>query len=191
MRNPFFVFLAISLILLNGCGKMGQMKSATPTMSQDEAVDTLMAVPLSESSNALFKGKKGVNVEAFKALLIQLIQSGQIKVPAQFRGATGGTPDLSGITNLVGLLQNGSGLLGLVTGLLGQSGGNGAAATSKLDGLLEIIKAALPIITAIAPQFAPIATAILTIIPVVVNLINLFKKPKSASLPTFFPAFAS
>lgn len=181
MRSPYFVFMAVCLVLLNACGRMGTMNGQAATMSEDEAVSTLMAVPMSDSSDALFKGKKGVNVEAFKALLVQLIQSGQVKVPAQFRGATANGTDLSGITNIIGLLQQGGGILSLAKGLFAQSGSSTTTATSKLDGILALIQAALPVITVVAPQFAGIATAIMTIIPMVVNIINLFKKPVAAN----------
>ena len=51
---------------------------------------------------------------------------------------------------------------------------------SKLESILALITQLAPLISAIAPQFAPVIAAITTLVPLVIQIINLFKKPSAS-----------
>lgn len=175
MRHPALVMLAIGLIVFTGCGK--------PKMTQAEAVETLQMVPLSSSDSS------EASVEGLRGMIQDLVDSGQVKVGSNARGAFSlGSVNLTMLNQLLTLLQSQSGqklnLMQLVTQLLAMNGNSTATTGTKLDAILALINQIAPIIIAIAPQYAAIITAITTFLPVVINIISMFKKPTPTAAPS-------
>lgn len=179
-RSPALIVMSVWLVLLAACGK----ETAALKMSEDQALSELKSLPLYGSRGAL--GKKGVSAQALGELLQQLADSGQLQVKDR-SAILGGKLDLSALNSLLGILQSGkvNSIMSLVTSLMKLPGAS--ASGGKLSSILAILQAALPIIATIAPQFVPVITAITTILPTVLNFINMFKKPKSASVFSLVP----
>ena len=196
MRRPYLVILAITLILLNACGRVGVVAhdagGSTSVMSETEALSTLQGVPMSNIRAA--RGRtSGVSVAGLLQLIQQLVASGQIKVSSNIRSATTGTVDLTQLNNLFSVLQSGGGtsILGLAQGLVNANGGNAAGASSGLSGILGLLNTLLPIIATVAPQYAGIIQALVVIIPLVQTFITLFRKPKTTTGDSWMPALPS
>ena len=182
MRKPGLVFLAITALLINACGKVSTMKtmSAGP-MSETDALNLLSDVPMEPMRGAI-GAKKRVSVAELMALIQKLAAEGKIKVPAGMRTATGGGLDLSQLQNVFTILNQGGifTIFKLASSLLSMNGGSTAGTGSALQNILNILTQLAPLIAAVAPQFAPIIAALTTIIPLVITFINLFKKPSAA-----------
>ncbi len=195
MKKPGLIFLAVSLILINACGKVTATKaltaagptSATGPMSETAALNILSEVPVDTVVAARSNGKPKVSAAELSALIQQLIREGKVKLPAGVvvKTATGGI-DLSQLTNVFTALQSGGigSLFQLSSALLAMNNGSTSATGGGLAGIVAILQAVAPIIAVIAPQFAPIIAALMTILPLVITFINLFKKP--AATVTFF-----
>jgi hypothetical protein len=169
-----FVVLGFWLVLLSACGRE---MTHTNQMTQTEAMDTLSSLP---------KTGGDANSQELLALMQELSDSGQIQ---DSRGAISGA-DLSTLSTILSLLSGGgaNSISSLVSGLVSAAGGSATQTKFNLDSLMSILNAALPVITALAPQYAPIIAAVMTIIPVVINVIKMFKKPTAAL--GFAPRFA-
>ena len=170
LRHPMFAVLGVWLVLLSACGR----DLANSKMTTNEAMETLSSTTEQENTELV-------------ALLQELADNGEIQ---SSRGAISSS-DLSTLSTLLGLLGNGGasgGIGGLVSGLLSSTGGSTSGLKFNLDGVLALLQAAAPIISVIAPQFAPIITAVMTIIPVVIQVIKMFKKPTASLM--FAPSFA-
>lgn len=190
MRSSSLVFLVISVLLLGACGRMdvSQRKGATAAevedqtvMSETQAMDTLNTIPLEDDMAARGNARNSASAAGLVDLLQQLSASGQLSSSRQAIDSA----DLSQLTNIFSLLQSGqaNSLLGLANGLVGMNGGNTTGTSSGLSKVLGILQLAAPIIATIAPQFAPIITALTTIIPLVMTFIGLFRKPKPSPSP--------
>lgn len=166
MRNPMFAIIGIWLVLLSACGR--EVSQSSP-MTSTEAMNTIANTPQSDT-------------QEFLALIQDLADSGQLQSGGQ-RGAISST-DLSTLTSLLSMLQGGSvsSITQLVNGLVNANNGSSTQTSSSLTNILSILNMALPIITAIAPQFAPIIQAVVSLVPIVIQVIQLFKKPKTSSL---------
>ncbi len=190
MRRPSLVILALSLILLNACGRsmLTQPGDGVAPMTESQALSTLEALPDTQERAA--RGGKNVSIQGLFQLLQQLIKSGQLKLPNS-RGASSGF-DMSQLNNIFSLIQGGqvNSIFGLAQGLLNLNGGNATGTGSALDTIMQLLTLALPIIMAIAPQYAPIIQAIMTIVPLVLQFIALFTKPKSGAVTWAAPAWA-
>ncbi len=188
MKKPALVFLAVSLILINACGKVTATKALTSSgpMNETDAMSLLSEVPLEPMMMAK-GGKKKVSAAELTALIQKLIAEGKVKLPAnvQIKTATGGI-DLSQLTNVFTALQSGGigSLFQLSSALIAMNNGSTTATGGGLAGIVAILQAVAPIIAAIAPQFSPIIAALMTILPLVITFINMFKKPSAAV--TFF-----
>ena len=181
MRHPAIAIFSIGLILLAACGREYQKP-----MTEDQAINTLTSVPMQSTRDAFGK-RKGASVEGLRALLEELIKSGKIKVNVPGRGALSATNfDLSSLNSIFALLQQGGSIFGLAQGLLNQAGSS-TGAKFNIDTIMAILNAALPIIMTIAPQYAMIVQALTFILPLVMNIINLFKKPKPTPTAFFNP----
>lgn len=175
MRHPALVMLAIGLIIFTGCGKQ--------KMTQAEAVETLQMVPLTSNNS------EDASIDNLRGMIQNLVDSGQVQVASSARGAFKlGAVNLDMLNQVLALLQQQSGqkfnLMQLVTQLLAMNGNNTTTTGTKLDAILALINQIAPIIATIAPQFAPILAAISTFLPMVVGLINMFKKPKPSPAPS-------
>ncbi len=185
MRKPVLVFMAVTLIFLNACGKVTATKNfSAPTagpISETEALNTLNSVPLGDIRAIRPSGKPKVNAAELTALIQKLIAEGKVKLPSGIRTATAtGGVDLSQLTNIFTLLQNGgiANIFQLAQGLFKMSGS--ATTGGGLDNLLAILQAVAPVIAIIAPQFSPIILALTTIVPLVITFIKMFQKPSAA-----------
>ncbi len=182
MRKPGLVFMAVSLILINACGKVPSMKgNDAGSLSENQAMEILSGVPM-DSIRSVRGVKTKVSAADLTALIQKLAAEGKIKLPPGAHFAVGTGLDLSQLTNIFNVLQNGGvgSVFGLAQGLIKMNAGNTAGTGSALDNLLAILNQLAPIIAMIAPQFAPIIAALTTIVPMVIMFINLFKKPSAA-----------
>lgn len=179
MRQPALIFMAISLVLINACGRMDvtPMNSVAgeSQMSELDAMTKLSQLPVSTPRGA--RGAAAVSSEGLADLLQSLAASGQLSGRG-FRGATNGQVDLSALNGILSLLQSGqaNSIFGLAQGLVNLNAGSTTGTTSKLDGIMALLNAALPIIMTIAPQYAGIIQAVMTIIPLVMTFVGMFKK---------------
>lgn len=191
MRNSSLVLLVISALLISACGRMDVSKrnTASADMSENEAMDTLMTVPFAEGRYARRGGVSNVSAEELQAILEDMVESGQVGTKGRSAAAT--STDLSALNDIFTLLQSGkaNSIMGLASGLVSMNAGSTSTTGSKLNSVLAILNAALPIIMTIAPQYAGIIQALVTILPLVINFIGLFKK-KSAMVEVFFPVHA-
>lgn len=175
MRHPAIIMFAIALIVFTGCGR--------PPMTENEAVETLANVQMS-SGQTSSEADAEVTVDNFNAMVQRFAVS-------DTRAAVSSSApklDLSLITQVIQLLQsqtqNGQkpNLMSLVNALLAMNSNSTAPATgSKLESILALINQLAPLISTFAPQFAPILAAVTTFLPLVINIINMFKKPKPAA----------
>jgi len=188
MRQPAYVFLAVSLVILNACGRMdmtaksGAAPAVEMEMSETDALAALSALPEVAPRGA--RGAAAVSAQGLEDLLRSLAESGQLNGRG-FRGATGGGVDLSALTQILSLVQSGqaNSIFGLAKGIVNLNAGDTTATGSKLSGIMSLLNAALPIIMTIAPQYAGIIQAVTTILPLVMTFIGMFKKKKSAAEP--------
>jgi len=185
MRQPALVFMAISIVLLNACGRIevapknyaaGEMTE----MSELDALAKLSELPVTTPRGA--RGAAAVSSEGLADLLQSLAESGQLSGRG-FRGATNGQVDLSALTGILSLLQSGqaNSIFGLAQGLINLNAGSTTGTTSKLDGIMALLNAALPIIMTIAPQYAGVIQAVMTIVPLVMTFVGMFKKKAKTS----------
>lgn len=193
MRNSSLVLLVISALILGACGRMDiSQRNASAGLSESDAMDTLMTVPMAEGRYARRGGVSNVSAEELQSILEDMVKSGRVGVRG--RSAVAATTDLSGLNQLFTLLQSGqaNSIMGLASGLVNMNGGNTAVTGSKLDSIMAILNAALPVIMAVAPQYAGIIQALVVILPLVINFIGMFKKKPKASASVFFfsPKFA-
>lgn len=193
MRHPALILLAISLVIFTACG----IEFLPPTMTEDEAIDTLLAVPMTTGSGSRgITAQSDVSVENLGFLVQDLVDSGRVQVRGAARGAvsSSGKVDLSTLNQVIGLLQGQNGqrpsLLNIASGLAALNGGSGSTAGSKLQGILELLNQLAPIIATVAPQFSGIITAITTIAPMIIAIVQMFKKPKASNTFVFAPAKA-
>lgn len=179
MRRPSFILLALAIVLLNACGR-SFLTTPTAQMSETDAIDHLQTLPYTQERAAI--GGKNVSVEGLNQVLQDLAASGQLQAPKGIRNATTGGLDLTQLNNIFALLQSGkaNSLFGLASGLVNLNGGNATGTKFNLDSIMQLINMALPIIMMIAPQYAPIIQALVTILPLVMAFISMFKKPKAA-----------
>lgn len=190
MRNSAFVFMTISALLLSACGKVDM--HSKHQMSETEALDTLSELPAEEGGRTLRGRTSNLSLAGLNQLIIELVRSGKVKLPANFRGATDGTPDLTQLTNLLTLLSSGqaNSIIGLANGLINMNGGDIGGTTGGLASIMALLQTIAPLIATIAPQYAMIIQAIVTILPLVMTFISIFKKPKSAAVYYFVPTFS-
>lgn len=193
MRNSSLVLLVISALILGACGRMDvTRRNATAGLSEGEAMDTLMTVPMAEGRYARRGGVMNVSAEELQSILENVVKSGQVRVGG--RNAVAATTDLSGLNQLFTLLQSGqaNSIMGLASGLVNMNGGSATTAGSKLNSIMAILNAALPIIMTIAPQYAGIIQALTVILPLVISFIGMFKKKPAPSASVIFlsPRFA-
>ena len=186
-RHPLLALFVICLMLLNACGR--DLASNTRHMTDTQALAELQGLPSEGSSDE-------ATSEGLIALLNDLQASGKVQLH-DGRYATAGSVDLSQLSNMLGLLQGGSGtssLLGLATGLLNMNtatGGTPATTNSSLNSILALLNAVAPIIMMIAPQYAPFIQALIVIRPVVMTFISGFQKSASSAFllyPAVMPA---
>jgi len=185
MRHPAIVMLAIFLVINAGCGRQA--------MTEDQAIDTLMEIPLSSSDNTSAKNSMDPNAEVtlenFQVIVDNVVASGEARLNGNARAAVSLNTtkvDLSALTQLMSLLQLNNGqrptLLGLAKAFLALNKGTSAVqVSSKLDTILALIMQLAPIISMIAPQFAPMIMALTTLVPMVINIIAMFKKPTTTA----------
>jgi len=184
MKKPGLIFLAVSLVLINACGRVTTTKQVASSgpMSETEALNLLSEVPV-EPVMAARGSKPKVSAAELTALIQKLIAEGKVKLPAnvQIKTATGGI-DLSQLTNVFTALQGGGvgSLFQLASALLAMNNGSTTTTGGGLQGILAILQAVAPVIAVVAPQFAPIIAALTTIVPLVITFISLFKKPAAA-----------
>ena len=186
MRHPLIATVAIVAFMLAACGRMDLV--GHNRMSESEAMDSLAELPM-ESGGYNFRGRRS---QLSAAELIHLIEQHAPK--AASRNATASETDLSGLVQMLSLIQGGTTSIGgLAQGMVSANGNNSSVAGSKLNSIMSLINAIMPIIMTIAPQYAPILQAIVTIVPLVVTFISLFKRSKparSAWLPGWVPLAA-
>jgi len=194
MRSTGVALLAIFLIFINACGRIYiDPRYSTKSMTEKEALETLQQVPVDEQGRMARGSQARVSVLGLIQLLQSLVQSGQLRLDGM-RGAASSGADLGQLMNIFSLLQGGqaSSILGLAQGLTTMNGGSATGTSSGLNTLLQLLNMALPIIMVIAPQYAPVVQALITILPLVLTFISLFKKTSapSASYPILVPTFA-
>lgn len=186
MRHPFIATIVISAFLMTACGRM-DLISQNQKMSEDQAIENLAELPM-EQGGYNFRGRKS---SLSLAELMKLIEE---NAPKSGHNAIAGTTDLSGLVQLLSVIQGGkTGIFGVARGMLNANSGSFAATSSKLSSILGIINAVMPVLMVIAPQYGVILQAILTIVPIVLGIISLFKKPTptpSAWLPGLQPVNA-
>lgn len=182
--HPLLVVPVIFAFVLSACGR--DTYYPEPKMTEEQA--------FSEINTALSSGRgafgKPVSTNGLRALIEKLIAEGKIKVPGQTRGAIDTSQvNLDALTQMLNLIGSGkaNNIFSLATQVLAliptitqitQSGG------TSLDIILSILQQAAPLIATIAPQFAPIISGLLVIVPMVVSFIKLFSKPKPSPSPT-------
>ncbi len=182
MRNPILIAIILGVFLLQACGLQNQ--AVLESMTEEEAVNTLMDIPVQPGRN--IKGKMSqLSATELSEILKDMVESGKVQLD-NTRGAINGTVDLSMLTQIFELLQSGKvkSLLGLANGLVVNNGGNSNKVTQILQFILELLNTAMPIVISLFPQYAPIVQALIVIIPVVISIIGLFGnmfKKKSAS----------
>lgn len=189
MRHPALIMLAIGLVVFAGCGRQNQM-------SDEQAMDMLASMPMSSGgSTKSVDENTDVSVDTLNAVILQAASQTSLSGKARLAvSTTSGAPkiDLTVLNQLLGLLQGQNGqpnIIQIVQQLLNMNAGNASGTGSKLDAILALITQLAPVIATIAPQFAPIITAVTTILPLVMNIINMFKKPKpSPSAAVFYRA---
>lgn len=192
LRHPFLVYTTVFVFLLSACGVDYQVRQNS--MTEEQAMEALIEVPVVPGRN--IRGRtSNLSATELQSILEGLVESGKIKVNTP-RGATAsGGIDLSMLNSIFQLLQSGqaTSIFGLANGLLNLNGGlsNATGTGGTLDTILQILNAALPFIMAIAPQYAPIIQALVTIVPLVIQIIGMFskKKTKTAALE-FVPVFS-
>ncbi len=181
MRHPLIATIVIVSFMLTACGRMDL--STKNQMTETEAMDHLTELSM-EQGGYNFRGRRS------RLSVTELIRLIQENAPsAQGHNAVSSQADLSGLVQMLSLIQGGATSIGgLATGMVNSSGGSSQAASSKLSSIVGVIQALLPILMVIAPQYAFILQAIVTIIPIVVSFISLFKKPTpTAWLPGIVP----
>jgi len=180
IRKPFYAVVMISAILLSACGREITQNQA---MSEEEAMRTLTNFPMTSDSRDVRGGRSQASADELLKMLKDMVASGEIKLSSKYRSAVGvnGTPDLSLLEKLFVLISSGqaSNIFTLAKGLFNAAR---SASQAKFDlGLIaEIIRAAIPIVAIVAPQFSAILAAISAILPMVTAIINMFKKPTAS-----------
>ncbi len=186
MFNKSIAVFSIGLIFLAACGREYQK-----SMSEADALDTLTSVSELDTYASAWGKKKPakpsapqVSVADLQKLLIQLVQEGKIKVPVSpVRGAVNPqdiTNAINAINAIFAAIPQTNGKLSsfsLALSLMAMFAGNLQQGTMDLNTVLAILNQALPYITVIAPQFAPVIQALIIIIPIVVTFINAMKPP--------------
>lgn len=183
--HPVLIVSVIFAFIISACGR--DTYYPQPKMTEQEA--------FSEISNSLNSGRgalgKSVSADGLQKVLEQAIRDGKIKVPGQTRGAVDlSQVDLSGLSQILGLITSGKtnnafSLASQILTMLPALTQTATSGASKLDIIMSILQQALPIIATIAPQFAPIVSALVVIMPLVMSFINMFKKkPKPSPSPT-------
>ncbi len=188
MRNKTIAVFSIGLILLAACGREFQH-----SMTEQQALDTLTTVTELDAYSAAWGKKKPtkptappVSVAELQKLLIQLVQEGKINVPASpVRGAASSQDiinAINAINTIFAAIPQTNGTLSsfsLALSMIAMFAGNLQQGKMDLNTVLAILNQALPYITVIAPQYAPLIQALIVIIPVVVTLINTLNPPKA------------
>lgn len=173
-RYSFIAILAISGMLLGACGRMDATarRANGPMMSEVEALETLQSLPVEDSSDS-----SGASQQSF----LDAVQ--QAAAQQQGKMAASEPVDLTQLQNLLTLMSNGQGnnLLSLANGLVSMNGGSTTGTSTGLSKILNLLTTLAPIIAVAFPQFAPIVTAITTILPLVITFIGLFKKKPAPS----------
>ncbi len=185
MRRPAYVFVVLVSFTIISCGKemITSRDTNSRTMSEAEAFETLSALPEVAPRNAV--GKASASSQELVRLLKELVESGKITLPSNHRHAigSGGSVDLSQLTNILSLVQSGqaNSIGSLVSGLTNIAGGSTGGMGGQLGGIMQLLQMAMPFISMIAPQYAPMITALTTILPLVMGLFGGIFKKKSRS----------
>lgn len=181
MRHPALIALAILLVINFGCGRQ---------MSEQAAIETLQSTPLDlgsgGSARTALDPDAPATIEDLNALVNHLVQTNQVKLNSKTRASlslsnSARALDLSFLTQIISLLQGQNGqpsIIELVKTLLSKA--PAGAAGTKIEAILALIQQLAPIITQIAPKFSPVIAAVITILPMVIKFIQLFKKPSTA-----------
>jgi hypothetical protein len=183
MFNKTIAIFSIGLILLAACGR-----EYNHSMTEEQALDALTNVTELSAYTAAWKkpvkpSTPPISVAELKALLIQMVKDGKIKLPASpVRGATADdiANALNAINAIFAAIPQTSGKLSsfsLALSLIGMFAGNLQQGKMDLNTVLAILNQALPLIAVAAPQFVPVVQALIVIIPLVVTIINTLKPP--------------
>ncbi|MBM4316132.1 MAG: hypothetical protein FJ116_01465 [Deltaproteobacteria bacterium] len=183
MFNKTIAIFSIGLILLAACGR-----EYNRSMTEEQALDALTNVTELNAYHAVRKrptkpSAPPISVAELKALLIQMVKDGKIKVPVSpVRGATANdiTNALNAINAIFAAIPQTNGKLSsftLALSLIGVFAGNLQQGKIDLNTVLAILNQALPLIAVAAPQFVPVVQALIVIIPLVVAIINTLKPP--------------
>lgn len=188
MRNQALAYLCIVLTFINACGRN--------EMTESLAMDTLSDLPMSTGMMATsFDDSTPVTADNLAGLVQHLVDSGEVELRGAARMAVSvdNQVDMKAFNDLMTLLQTQKGkkpsVLKLASGIMAMNAGNATKAGVDLEAILALISQLAPLIAAVAPQFAPIIMAITTLLPLVIQIINMFKKP-SAAYGALVPAAA-
>ena len=186
MRNVLFVSVFLSLFFLEGCGKD---TGSTAVMSEQEAFGQLSALPPSapQTSNNIAQSKP--SAQNLASLITTMIKNGQIKIPqAHGRAAVAATsvPNLDLLTQILNMIQSGqvTSIWTLVTTLVSGASHLGSL-SADIAYLNTVLAAALPIITTFAPQYAPIVSSLISILPTVESFLKIFF-PNASAVVSYF-----
>ena len=176
ISHPFLISLTAFTLLLSACGLESNSNPNLQSLSEEEAMDVLMDTPLEAGGMSVRGRRSRVSAAELEELLIDLVESGELEATSSGRGAISSTADLGPLSQIFSLIQSGraNNIFSLTRGLLQANSGNANQTSGGLQGVLDIIQAAIPIISSIAPQFAPILSALTVIIPLVMSFIGLF-----------------
>ena len=182
MQKCTSFIVAFSFLMVTACGRNPGNGFATQ-MSQSEALDVLTQVKVDEpsSSGSIDSKSEAVTVQNLESLIQDLVQSGQLKVPSKARGAiqSDGTINTDTLNKVVTMLAQGKNAFQVAKGVVQAASGSATQAKFDLDSIAAILTAALPFVTAIAPQFVPVISAVIAMLPIIKGFLALFQKPAS------------
>jgi hypothetical protein len=180
MQKATCLVVAISFLLVTACGRVGQQPYSA-RLSEQEAVNVLSQVQNEESMSTV-PASNAVTVQGLESLIQDLVQSGQVKVPSSGRGAilSDGSVNTDSLNKIITMISQGMSAFQVAKALI-QGAGSTSQAKFDLDSIAAILQAALPFIVSIAPQFAPVVQAVLSILPVIKAFFAIFKKPATTA----------
>lgn len=176
MQKYSFAFVALCFVLLSACGK--NPAAFTNHMSQAEAVDVLAQVQTEEQVAVApaAEAAKAVTVKGLNEVIQDLVDSGQVRIPSSGRGAiqADGKVNTAVLNQVITLLSQGKKPLAVARAVVQTASGSATQAKFDLSSIGAILAAALPFVMAIAPQFAPIIQAVITMLPIITGFLALF-----------------
>ncbi len=176
MQKYTYALMVLSLLLATACGK--NPTGFANQMSQSEAIGVLAQVQTEEQVAAApaAEAAKAVTVTGLSDLIQDLVQSGTVKVPSKGRGAiqADGSVNTAVLNQVVTLLSQGKKPFAVARAVVQTASGSATQAKFDLSSIAAILTAALPFVMAIAPQFAPIIQAVITMLPIIMGFLALF-----------------